>query len=347
MKETKKLKYTKKIIKKTKLIILLSLFLVSITLVTALDITTTRHTIQECEKYKVLQEFYGVKCDECSMRTTIEGIQLYSTTCDLIGEGCSNFCINGETTCSGKQVSECVLYQNGCYQWKKQGLFLGECGVECIDDVDCGEGMKCGWVAGNFNKCESIAESPYVFKSFTNIEECEQFKNSQLSSGQECTDCSRTGGSVYTHSVTCAKKFGVSQCDLGNTKCEENIFYNCENQPFWKIYNYWKPLGKTAGECEIECSNSNDCGEGFLCVKENCIEQELIEKQKQECKYNSDCLTKTHIACSGQWSCDVGECNWNCHNEEEQEREQKSTKQNVFKSIIESIWSFLNSIFKF
>lgn len=78
-------------------------------------------------------------------------------TADTAAKDCSDQCT--EDSCAGNEYVACVEADSSCREELNKGLTVGKCGVECLNNSDCGEAEEC-----ISNTCEcNIVEKPIPY----------------------------------------------------------------------------------------------------------------------------------------------------------------------------------------
>ena len=92
-------------------------------------------------------------------------------------------------------------------------------------------------------------------------------------------------------------------CDVGETKCEGNNYYSCENYE-------WKNLGPTMGECGTDCLSDSNCQSDFYIGEKYCSNNIVQEYRDYSCiNYQCDYLDIEKVILVCEFGCENEECN--------------------------------------
>jgi len=158
---------------------------------------------------------------------------------------CEDECSSGETKCVGYDYYTCGNYDDdSCLEWANEGVTIGKCGVECVENSDC----PSGYICSNF-KCE------YGGECYSGETKCEGYNYYVCEDGE------------WDYRGKVVGKCGV-ECSSGETKCVGYDYYMCSSYK-------WNNKGKVIGKCGVECLKNSDCLGGYSCSNYKCI---LTEK---------------------------------------------------------------------
>jgi len=144
-----------------KILLIITMLLLLVSTVSAGTLRLTRSSLNECERMKRVQEYYGRDCGDCYEREIQNNI-VYSMICE-VENYCWHSCTPEDNGCQGRYWRECKnkTGPTGCVNWKGLSKVVGKCGIECKEDSDCPEEWQiCGYVQGKANMCKGTPPSP-------------------------------------------------------------------------------------------------------------------------------------------------------------------------------------------
>jgi len=74
------------------------------------------------------------------------GMECVGYTCKYSESQCSDEC--SQDSCESRNYIKCEFQADGCKYKNNLGKVIGQCGVECLSDIHCSEGISC-----NYNQC--------------------------------------------------------------------------------------------------------------------------------------------------------------------------------------------------
>jgi len=142
---------------------------------------------------------------------------LISDYCDKEGSWESWSCERKECDLSQTKCVGSSSYSCSNYKWKNNGKQLGECGVECLSDSNCGETEDLGKLC----KSTTLYESLKIYKCSSN--KC-------LSNIQDnlLEKCDYRCGVIGQGNPQCI----VKVCEEGNNKCSGDDLLTCQDNQY-------------------------------------------------------------------------------------------------------------------